>query len=535
MHRPARPPRTALLCGAVAFVIALPLLAVRAGGEPFHPPVSDARAEAIVRADPQAREQLAETPAPDADVVALDEDSRRVTLLDGGRVVVEAVVGPRGNVEAVAVYGPGYVRWGSRVLHAWPVLLVMLAGFVIATGAGVLWHVRNLDVALLGAFALIVKLLDGRWFALAAVLSTLLLLSLLARVLTVAVRGPDPPPSTLADRLAARLDPGARARLGRLAVVAAGLLILITSWTSTGATDVAQASIGGATRLLHGELPYGHLDPSLIHGDTYPLLAYVAYVPAALVWPWDDPFSSSDGALLTAAVATLLAAWGVARSAALVSSPAAGARIGVAYVLLPPIAIGASTGGNDAVLAVALAWLLPLAARPVASGALLAAGSWVKVVPVLLIPPWLAREHPGGRMRVLAGLAAVTAACCAVLIAYDGLGAIGDMLDAMAFQLDRGVYASAWERAHVPWLQPAAQAATLALTVLATAWLWLDRPLGRDPARLAALLAAVVLAVQIAASNWAYTYLAWTVPLVAVALLAPARTGPGARSTGAML
>jgi hypothetical protein len=535
MPHPARPPRTALLLGAVAFLLALPLLAVRAGGEPFHPPVSPARAEALVRANPEAREHLAETPAPKADVVALDEDSQRVTLLDDGRVVVEAVVGPRGRVEALALYGPGYVRWGSRVLHAWPVLLVMVAAFVVATAAGVMRHVRNLDVALLVAFALIVKLLDGRWFALAAVLSTVLLVALLARVLLVAVEGPDPPPSTLAERIGARLEPGAGARLGRLAALAAGAVIVITSWTSTGATDVAQASIGGATRLLHGELPYGHLDPSLVHGDTYPLLAYVAYVPAALVWPWEDPFSSSDGALLTAALATLLAAWGVARSAALVGTPQAGTRIGIAYLLLPPVAIGASTGGNDAVLAVALAWLLPLAARPVASGALLAAGAWIKVVPVLLIPPWLAREHPAGRTRVLAGLAAVTLACCAVLVAYDGIGAIGDMVDAMAFQLDRGVYASAWERAHVPWLQPAAQAAALGLTVLATAWLWLDRPLGRDPARLAALLAALLLAVQIAASNWAYTYLAWTVPLVAVALLAPVRTGPGARATGAML
>jgi hypothetical protein len=535
MPRPPRPPRTALLLGAVAFLLALPLLAVRAGGEPFHPPISDARAEAAVRADAGVRRQLAKTPAPQADVVALDQDSRRVTLLDGSRVVAEAVVGPRGKVEAVAVYGPGYVRWGSRVLHAWPVVLVMVAAFILATAAGVLRHARNLDVALLASFALVVKLLDGRWFAWATILSTLLLLALLARVLLVAVCGPDPPPSTLAERMGARLEPGAGARLARVTAIAAGAVVLITSWTSTGATDVAQASIGGATLLLHGQLPYGHLDPSLIHGDTYPLLAYVAYVPAALIAPWEDPFSSADGALVTAAIATLLAAWGVARSASIVGGPGAGRRLGIAFLVLPPVAIGASTGGNDAVLAVALAWLLPLAACPARSGAALAAGAWVKAVPVLLVPAWIAREHPGGRRRIVAGVLAVTAACCAVLVAYGGVSAIGDMLDAMAFQLDRGVYASPWERAHLPWLQPGAQAATVALTVLATAWLWLDRPLGRDPARLAALLAGLLLAVQIAASNWAYTYLAWTVPLVAIALLAPGRTGPGARSAGAML
>jgi hypothetical protein len=52
---------------------------------------------------------------------------------------------------------------------------------------------------------------------------------------------------------------------------------------------------------------------------------------------------------------------------------------------------------------------------------------------------------------------------------------------------------------------------------------WRDRELAADPRRMAALGAAILLGVQLAASYWSYTYLAWVFPLVAVALLTPSR------------
>ena len=48
---------------------------------------------------------------------------------------------------------------------------------------------------------------------------------------------------------------------------------------------------------------------------------------------------------------------------------------------------------------------------------------------------------------------------------------------------------------------------------------WSDRALASDPRRMAALGAALLLAVQLAANYWSYTYLAWAFPLLAVALL----------------
>ena len=74
-------------------------------------------------------------------------------------------------------------------------------------------------------------------------------------------------------------------------------------------SDVAFASMAGATKVLDGALPYGNLAyGDLVHGDTYPLLAYLAYVPAALVAPVRGGFDNLDGALWVATGFALVAA-----------------------------------------------------------------------------------------------------------------------------------------------------------------------------------------------------------------------------------
>jgi hypothetical protein len=67
------------------------------------------------------------------------------------------------------------------------------------------------------------------------------------------------------------------------------------------------------------------------------------------------------------------------------------------------------------------------------------------------------------------------------------------------------------------------QAAVIAAVAGITLRVWSDRGLATDPRRMAALGAAILLAVQLAANFWTYTYLAWAFPLIAVALLTPSR------------
>ena len=51
--------------------------------------------------------------------------------------------------------------------------------------------------------------------------------------------------------------------------------------SSFDAVDVVYAVMEGATKLIHGVLPYGHMPPGIIHGDTYPILSYALYAPLA--------------------------------------------------------------------------------------------------------------------------------------------------------------------------------------------------------------------------------------------------------------
>jgi CHASE2 domain-containing sensor protein len=96
------------------------------------------------------------------------------------------------------------------------------------------------------------------------------------------------------------------------------------------------------------------------------------------------------------------------------------------------------------------------------------------------------------------------------------------MLHAIGYQASRGSFQSIWHTLGAPALQPLGEAAAAALLVAATIVARRDPARVRDPRRMAALAAAVLIAVQLAASYWAFLYLAWIAPLVLAALVFPA-------------
>jgi hypothetical protein len=167
-------------------------------------------------------------------------------------------------------------------------------------------------------------------------------------------------------------------------------------------------------------------------------------------------------------------------------------------------------------LAAAIALALALAARGGRSALVLAAGAWIKLAPVALVPLWLARTRGRPLMRAFTAMAALTVALTATLLLMGGTAGVGHMLDAITFQLDRGTLQSAWALLGAPWAQHIAQAATLALI----AWTALNaRRFADDPAGLAALCGAVLAALQLSATNWSYLYVVWLFPCAAFALL----------------
>jgi hypothetical protein len=117
-------------------------------------------------------------------------------------------------------------------------------------------------------------------------------------------------------------------------------------------------------------------------------------------------------------------------------------------------------------------------------------------------------------------MAAVSAAMLAVLIGVAGIGGVGAMVHAVAYQFSRGSPQSGWAALGVGWLQPIGQAGVLALIAVCAMRMFRDHELSADRARVAALAAAVLIGLQLASDYWAFLYLVWVVPLLAMSVLA---------------
>ncbi len=542
----ARPANRRLLTIAAVFVLCAAGLWVLHQLTRPHYRLSAAAAIAAVLANPEDRAFLAHHPARTARVLPLDATTQRVTFFDGPRVVLDAAVGERGEVVATEEHVVGRPASGAALANS-PWVLALLSGlFLLATLVVPLRRLRNLDALALASLTLTVPLINADLVAASVACADLALGYLVVRCLWVGLGsgGRAASPSTpLLERLWARWEPRRRTRMLRLILLATILAFLAITLTSSGYTDVAVASLQGATDVLHSVLPYGHINLAF-HGDTYPLLNYLLYLPAALWRPASNAFSDFTGSLVSTAVASLLVGWAlyrVAGSRELGDGGGAGGagglsidrrlRAALAWFAFPPVLLAASGGANDLVLAACLAWMLALRSRTGASLVALAAGVWVKLVPLILLAIWIPyrRRGLGG---ACAGALALSVALTGLLLLLGGAHGITAMAHAMAFQFQRGSFFAPWYTFHVQWLQPLAQAAVLAILVAAVLHLRADRSARTDPVRMSALAAALLLGVQLAANYWTWSYLPWVFPFLAVGLLLAQREAAPAAPSG---
>lgn len=491
---------------ACVFVAALATL-VALRDEPDGAGLTSSEVEAAALSDSQVR--TAARGFTRVHTMPLDDRTTRVSFFDGPRAVVEAAVGSDAGVRATIVHDGNHARMGSDVGQRPPVLAALVALFLLATLRVPLRRRANLDALALAALAVPIVLLNERYVEWSVLAGAGLLAFLGRRCLRVAA-GEGPAGGWLIDRLPRRAQV-------LLAAGAAGALVLL-SIPGGLVSDVAYASMAGATQILDGNLPYGNVPTDgLVHGDTYPLLAYLAYVPAALVDPVRSGFDSLEGALWVATAFALVAALALARVGR--------ARLWIAFLAFPPVMVAASSGSNDAVAAALVAG----AAAAATSSAMTAAG-WVKLAPLAALPLCLAQ----GRRRAGLGAAVVTGGLAAAVLALGGPAGFVDMLSALSFQSERGSVMSVWALLGVPAAQIVFQAAVVTGIVLAALRVWRDRGLAADRGRMAALAAALLIGVQLAANHWSATYLAWLFPLLAVALLngpaTPSRPRARARS-----
>jgi hypothetical protein len=492
--------RRHVIVGAAVFVVALVGLALLRSGASLHPPLPKRDATRAAMRDKRVSGYLRTHAWTGVHVIPFDQHDWRVTYTDGPRAVLDAAVGPRGEVDAVEMRPPGSHPPGSKTVWSPAVLLLFAALFMLALARRPLASLQNADVLVIAVgFTLSALLLDARLVG-PHVFTGAATLAWIAVRCAQAGFG----------RTRARVVTTAQPSIVTLACAGTAVAVLMLVVTATSPSDVALAHLLGATQLNHGGVPYGHLPDLVVHGDTYPLLSYVLFMPAAAISPVRDAFDSLDGALWTNAVAVLAAAALAWRFMGRVHA--------LAWLAFPPVLLAAAGGGNDVPAALFVVAAVVAYGRPLLTVALLTLAGWVKVVPAAGLVAVLVRRRT--RAGVLTAAAIVVAGLLA-LIAIGGTTAFADALRGMRFQFVRGSWYSIWQQSGTRTLQLAFQAATVAYAAVIAMYVHANRTtVTRTQAF--AFGGSLVALLQIGANYWTYAYLPWLFPFILVALFPPA-------------
>jgi Glycosyltransferase family 87 len=463
-------------------------------------------------------------------VTPIDTELEHVSFLSHGQLVAEAAINRAGEVVSEKA-DTMPVPYGNWVAYEPAVLAGLCVLFVLMAAVTPWRRLRNLDVAAALSFLPAVLLFQHRYLSASMLAAAPPMLYLLLRCGCVTF-GRDRPAAAARPLLVALtpgLDSAQRIRWLRWLLAVIALVFVMVGVGSPDAVDVLYASMEGATRLIHGVLPYGHLPPGVIHGDTYPILTYVLYTPLALIAPVNDTWDSVTGGLVLAVLAALIAAAAVFLSVAGRRRPGArrpveleeaGLRAALAWLAFPPLLITVSTGTTDPALAAILALAVVLWRRPVLCTGMLAVAGWFKFAPFVLLPVSLAPLR-GRRLRsAVAAIALVSLPLVGLLVALGGVGGPAEMLHAVSYQFTRGSMQSVWGALDIAGAQPFGQGCVLGLIAASVVWLRQQPHRASDRRRMAALSAAILIGLQLSADYWAFLYLAWVMPLIGSSVLA---------------
>jgi hypothetical protein len=273
----------------------------------------------------------------------------------------------------------------------------------------------------------------------------------------------------------------------------------------------------------------GRCESANERGDTYGPVAYVAYVPATLVFGWSGRWDALPAAHATAIGFDLLTLAGLV----LVGRRFGGSRLAAAlafgWAAYPFTAYALNANTNDTIMPAALVWGFWLVSSPWARGAAAALAGWAKFAALLLVPLWSGYPEawrPRNLARFAAAFALASLAAFAILLlepsVVDAARTFGERT--FGFQLDRESPFSLWGwgqyRAEgIPDLAAVQRFLQVGVVTLAFAVAVIPRRKG--PLELAALTAAVLLAFELVLTHWFYLYLPWVLPFVLLALLLP--------------
>ena len=319
--------------------------------------------------------------------------------------------------------------------------------------------------------------------------------------------------------------------------------------------DVGYAGVIGADRIADGDNLYGHgFADDVEHGDTYGPLTYLAYVPFEQALPWSgawDDLPAAHGAALAFDLLTLLGLLLLGRrlrvppsrpvAPASAADRRAGNELGVAlaygWATYPYALFALQTNSNDTLVGLlTVVAMLSLTLAPArrglsaaARGASIGLAAAAKVGPLALAPLLStatagagagAAASPTHRRRLLVRDLALFTAALAVVLAAAFLpflpdGGLRELYDrTLGYQAARRSPFSVWGQLDSGETYRSVATGVALLLAVAVAF----APRRKTPLQVAALGAAVLIAVQLAASHWFYLYVVWFLPLTLVAL-----------------
>jgi hypothetical protein len=287
--------------------------------------------------------------------------------------------------------------------------------------------------------------------------------------------------------------------------------------TDSNVIDVGYAGVIGANRLMHDKPLYGGWPSDNANGDTYGPVNYYAYVPAVAAFGWSGTWDDLPAAHAAAIAFDLLTLLGLVLLGRRIRGPTLGVVLGFAWAAYPFSLWALASDTNDTLVGLLiLAALLALSSAP-ARGVLAAAAGLTKFAPLALGPLFwrgIGPRWPAKRSLALyvLGFAAAVGLAMLPVVLNGNLHAFWQ--DSIAYQADRITPFSVWGL----WGGLGLEQHLLEGAVAALAAVVAFVPRRRGVVEVAALAGAVVIALQLVANYWLYSYIVWFFPAVAVGL-----------------
>ena len=344
--------------------------------------------------------------------------------------------------------------------------------------------------------------------------------------------------------------------LAALAIFLLGFRIGLNVQTSHGVIDVGYAGVIGGERIVHGQAPYGHMpveadrpacgsadaageirervqtsgrcEAANPTGDTYGPVAYLAYVPGVLAFPWTGKWDSLPAAHVASIGWDLLAAFGLVLVGLRLGDRRLAVTLLFAWAAYPFTAYALMSDTNDAIMPALLVWGFLALQRPATRGFAVALSGWTKFVALAVAPLWLTypRFERRSAARFVGGFAVATVAAFSILLLEPSLwGAVRTFWHrTIPTQIGRHSPFSLWDWGQyhargIPDLHFVQRVLEAGAAVFALLVAFVPREKG--PLQLAALTAAVLLAFELVLTHWFYFYLPWVLPFIALALFLP--------------